>query len=200
MVSVKDLCFCYKNSRTGENEAPVLSGLSFDIPEGSAVAVMGASGSGKTTLTKLLLGLETPTAGRIEGLSGLRISVVFQEDRLLPWFSARRNIAAVLPADKKSAELTDELLRETELSEAADKPLSELSGGMKRRVSIARALAFGGDLLILDEPLKGLDEELKKRIVPRIRKRFRTILLITHDEAEAKLFGCGEIIRLDQAN
>lgn len=197
MISVKNISFAYKNSLTGEKEKPVFRGFSLDIPEGSAVCVMGASGSGKTTLTKLLLGLEQPDSGEITGLEGKRVSVVFQEDRLLPWYSARKNVAAVLPRGAESAALTDELLEDAELTEAADKPIRELSGGMQRRVSIARALAFGGDLIILDEPLKGLDEELKRRIVPRIKKRFQTILLITHSEDEAKLFGCENIIRLD---
>ena len=198
MISVKNLVFSYKNQ--DGTEKPVLNGLSFELPEHGAAAVMGVSGGGKTTLAKLLLGLEKPDGGEIAGLEGKRISVVFQEDRLLPWYSARRNIAAVLTGSRaENAALTDELLRETELTEAADKPLSELSGGMRRRVSIARALAFGGDLLILDEPLKGLDAELMRRIAPRIKKRFQTILLITHSEDEARLFGCERIIKLDQA-
>ena len=88
------------------------------------------------------------------------------------------------------------MLEDVELSGAADKPIRELSGGMQRRVAIARALAFGGDILLLDEPLKGLDEALQKRVVPRIKKRFPTLLLITHSEEEAKLFGCGRIITL----
>ena len=198
MISVKNISFAYKNSVTGEKEKPVFGGFSLDIPESSAVCVMGVSGSGKTTLTKLLLGLEQPDSGEITGLDGKRVSVVFQEDRLLPWYSARKNVAAVLPRGAESAALTDELLEDAELTEAADKPIRELSGGMQRRVSIARALAFGGDLIILDEPLKGLDEELKRRIVPRIKKRFKTILLITHSEDEAKLFGCETITRLDR--
>ena len=167
-----------------------------ELKQGEALAVMGESGSGKTTLVKLLLGLIEPESGSIEGLDGTRISVVFQEDRLLPWYSAKENIALVLHGmDKAEREKKAlELLSEMELSDSADKPIRELSGGMQRRVSIARALAFGGDIIILDEPLKGLDSELKKRIAGRIKAHFNTLLLITHDEDEAKLFGCERIV------
>ncbi len=198
MISIKNITFAYKNSKTGEKEAPVIRDFSLEIPEGSAVAVMGESGRGKTTLAKLLLGFIEPDSGSITGLEGKRISVVFQEDRLLPWYSARKNIAAVLKGEKaESAALTEKLLEEVELTAAADKPIRELSGGMQRRVAIARALAFGGDLLILDEPLKGLDEELKKRVAARIKARAKTILLITHSEEEAALFGAEQICRLN---
>lgn len=199
MVRLKNICFSYKSFEPGAHEPKlecVFGDFSMELREGEALAVMGESGSGKTTLVKLLLGLIEPDSGAIEGLEGKRISVVFQEDRLLPWYSAKENIALVLHGmDKAEREKKAlELLAETELSEAADKPIRELSGGMQRRVSIARALAFGGDIIILDEPLKGLDAELKKRIAARIKAHFDTILLITHDEDEAKLFGCERMI------
>lgn len=199
MVRLKNICFSYKSFETGTHEPKlecVFGDFSMELREGEALAVMGESGSGKTTLVKLLLGLIKPDSGSIEGIAGKRISVVFQEDRLLPWYSAKENIALVMgDNDKKERDKNAlELLSEMELTEAADKPIRELSGGMQRRVSIARALAFGGDIIILDEPLKGLDAELKKRIAARIKAHFNTILLITHDEDEAKLFGCGRII------
>lgn len=196
MISVKSISFAYKNA-SGESEKPILSGFSLDLPENTVTAVMGESGSGKTTLAKLLIGLEKPDSGEITGLDGLRVSAVFQEDRLLPWYSARKNIAAVLKGTKaENAALTDEILCEMELTASADKPIRELSGGMQRRVAIGRALAFGGDLLILDEPLKGLDPELQNRIVPRIKSRFSTILLITHSGEEARLFGAERTVRI----
>lgn len=199
MVRLKNICFSYKSFETGTHEPKlecVFGDFSMELREGEALAVMGESGSGKTTLVKLLLGLIEPDSGAIEGIAGKRISVVFQEDRLLPWYSAKENIALVMgDNDKKERDKNAlELLSEMELTEAADKPIRELSGGMQRRVSIARALAFGGDMLILDEPLKGLDAELKKRIAARVKAHFNTILLITHDEDEAALFGCNRII------
>ena len=196
MISVKNVSFAYK-SADGKAEKPILSCFSLELPDGSVTAVMGESGSGKTTLAKLLLGLIEPVSGEITGIEGKRISAVFQEDRLLPWYSARRNIAAVLKGTKtENAALTDAILEEMELSDSADKPIRELSGGMQRRVAIGRALAVGGDLLILDEPLKGLDPELQNRIVPRIKNRFSTILLITHSEDEARKFGAEKTVKL----
>ncbi len=199
MVRLKNICFSYKSFETGAHEPKlecVFGDFSMELKQGEALAVMGESGSGKTTLLKLLLGLVEPDSGSIEGLEDRRISVVFQEDRLLPWYSAKENIALVMgDNDKKERDKNAlELLSEMELTEAADKPIRELSGGMQRRVSIARALAFGGDIIILDEPLKGLDAELKKRIAARVKAHFNTILLITHDEDEAKLFGCERMI------
>lgn len=199
MVRLKNICFSYKSFETGAHEPKlecVFGDFSMELKQGEALAVMGESGSGKTTLVKLLLGLIEPDSGAIEGLDGKRVSVVFQEDRLLPWYSAKDNIALVMgDNDKKERDKNAlELLSEMELVEAADKHIRELSGGMQRRVSIARALAFGGDLIILDEPLKGLDAELKKRIADRIKAHFDTVLLITHDEDEAKLFGCDRTV------
>ena len=197
MLSVKDLTFAYRDPASGEKGRNIADGLSFSVAEGETAAVMGESGSGKTTLARLVLGLEKPDSGSIEAPE--RIAVVFQEDRLLPWFSARRNVAAALPRERaRDAALIDAVLADVELTDAADKPIRELSGGMQRRVAIARALAYGGELLILDEPLKGLDEELKRRIVPRIKARFSTILLITHSTDEAALFGADKLIRISR--
>lgn len=200
MVKLTNVCFSYRTCE-GSKEPKcerVLADFSMEIEEGEAVAVMGESGSGKTTLIRLLLGLLKPDGGAVERLEAKRISVVFQEDRLLPWYSARENVALVSgginkPDRDKRALM---LLSEMELTEAADKPIRELSGGMQRRVAIARALAFGGDIILLDEPLKGLDHDLKKRIAERIREHFSTILLITHDEEEAEMFNCKRICRL----
>lgn len=202
MVKLKNVRFSYRACGGGKEFEPecVLEDFSMQVDDGEAVAVMGDSGSGKTTLIKLLLGLLSPDSGSIEGLEGKRVSVVFQEDRLLPWYSAKENISLVLNDLHKGEreKRANALLREMELEAAANKPIRELSGGMQRRVSIARALAFGGDLILLDEPLKGLDAELKKRIAERIKAHFSSILLITHDEEEAELFGCRRICRLDK--
>lgn len=191
MISVNDISFSY-------GEKSVISHLSFKLDEGESIAVMGASGSGKTTLARLLLGLEKPTAGTITGLENLRVSAVFQEDRLLEWYTSLDNVAlAAAGATKRERdERAFELLTMLELADAAKKPIRELSGGMQRRVAIARALARGGGLIILDEPLKGLDAALKKRVAEIIRAAFKTILLITHDEEEVSMFECKTTVTL----
>lgn len=178
-----------------------------EIPDGGAIAVMGASGSGKTTLLRILLGLEKPNSGEILGLNNKRFAVVFQEDRLLQHRTARQNVEIPLigtQIEKTNVhKIAGTALRDVELNEFEDFSVRELSGGMCRRVALARAIAFarsglGRDAAILDEPLKGLDNAMKKRIVPRFIDAFATRVIITHDENEAELFGCGTIIRLNR--
>ena len=95
--------------------------------------------------------------------------MVFQENRLLPWFSALKNVAFVINGDEEKARRA---LSWLELSDAADKLPDELSGGMQRRVAVARALAYGGDVLLLDEPNAGLDESLAERMMSRILEQW----------------------------
>ncbi len=170
-------------------EKVVLSNFSTVLNEG-ITAINGASGAGKSTLLNILAGLVEPDSGRIDGLSGLRVSYVFQEERLLPWFSARRNIELVC-RDKKLATI---LLEEMEIADAADKNVRKLSGGMQRRVALARALSADYDLLLLDEPFKGLDERTKYRVMDVTKRRARGIIvLVTHDLYEAEYLGARQI-------
>ena len=158
-------------------------------------ALMGPSGAGKTTLLRILAGLDKPDAGRITGLTAARLSVVFQEDRLLDWLSPLENLRltspGLSPGDLRSA------LDRFGLADAADRPARELSGGMKRRVALLRALLYDSDVLLLDEPFNGLDDATR-RTVAREALRLtgqRTTLLITHDEEEAALLNAG-IVRM----
>ena len=178
-----------------------------EVRDCGAIAVMGASGSGKTTLLRILLGLEKPNSGEILGLNNKRFAVVFQEDRLLQHRTARQNVEIPLigtQIEKTNVhKIAGTALRDVELNGFEDFSVRELSGGMCRRVALARAIAFarsglGRDAAILDEPLKGLDNAMKKRIVPRFIDAFATRVIITHDENEAELFGCGTIIRLNR--
>ena len=116
--------------------------------------LMGPSGIGKTTLLLLLLGLVSPDSGEITGLPE-KVSVIFQEDRLCEDFSALSNVAMVLP--RGGEETASALLKALGLEEAMRQPVHTLSGGMKRRVAIARGLAADSPLLLMDEPFKGLD-------------------------------------------
>ena len=156
--------------------------------------VMGRSGCGKTTLLNILMGLLKADSGTISGVPKL-ISAVFQEDRLLEGFSPITNLRFVRPKASKGEIM--EHLDAVGLSEAALKPVSELSGGMRRRVAIARAVIAKYDLLILDEPFKGLDETTRETIVKYLKERTagKTVIMVTHDPDEVSLMG-GELINM----
>lgn len=178
MVTLDRVSFAY-------GDTPVVTDFSLTLPESGAVCLFGASGCGKTTLLRLIAGLEVPTAGRIQ-CDAQRMAMVFQEDRLAPWLTVRHNL--MLVTDDRTA--VEHALRAVSLERAAEQLPDALSGGMRRRVALARALAFGGDLLLLDEPFNGLDDALKVQIAAALRKRFADcpIVLVTHSPDEAKLF------------
>lgn len=160
----------------------VLEDISLILPEKGFCAITGRSGRGKTTLLYLIAGLYRPDRGSVHR-DGERISMVFQEDRLLPWETAAEN--AAIASDRETAA---ELLTELGLGAELDKYPKELSGGMNRRVSIARALAAKADVYIMDEPFKGLDVETRSAVFGIIRRRTENALLImvTHDPADAE--------------
>ncbi len=185
MIEIDSLSFSY-------GRTPVFRDFSLEIP-GPAAVLMGPSGCGKTTLLRLIAGLLKPDAGAIRGAEG-PASFLFQEDRLLPWFSAEENVAAVLPKGKRGE--AGRWLEKVELpGESFDALPSALSGGQQRRVAIARALAYGEGLLILDEPFKGLDAELTKRMIALILEQKRPLLVSTHSLEDARLLG-GAILTL----
>jgi len=169
----------------------VLHRIHLTLPEKGAAAIMAPSGYGKTTLLRVLAGLITPSSGKVSGLQEKKVSFLFQEDRLLPWLTAEKNVEIVSNAEKAR-----EWLKKMEISEIHQYP-REMSGGMQRRVALARAMAFGGDLLLLDEPFKGLDEALRERIASRIRDVFPLTVLSVHDGEEAALMGA-RIWRLEE--
>lgn len=165
----------------------VLQDFSLELPQRGVVCFFGASGCGKTTLLHTISGLVKPQSGAVLGIEDKKTAVVFQEDRLLPWVSARQNVALVCRGDEKSAE---KWLQKVGLPGEEDKKPAALSGGMKRRVAIARALAYGGDILILDEPFNGLDTNMERTVISHIREQYadKLVLFITHDSAEAAFF------------
>lgn len=191
-MEIRNVSFSY-------GEKPIITDLSFSLAPGRRIAVMGESGRGKTTLLRLLIGQLKPSKGEIVTEKGEKPAVVFQEDRLLPWFTALKNVQLV----SKTQQGCERFLEDMELSDSMNKLPKELSGGMQRRAAIARALAFGGSPLLLDEPFKGLDPDMRERIARKIlyhaandHAAEAAILLVTHDEREAELMKCEETIRL----
>ncbi len=160
----------------------VLRDLSFALPENGCAALTGPSGIGKTTALRLLAGLEKPLSGRITGLSGKRALMLFQEDRLLPWRTALQNVA--LPAD--SGFDCEKTLRALGIEDVAQYP-EQMSGGMRRRVALARALCQKMDILLLDEPFSGIDAPLRERIAPLVLTAAPLIVLATHDAGDIVL-------------
>ena len=188
-IVIKNLCKAYEGR-------PVLKDLSATLPAGRVTGLMASSGAGKTTLLRLLMGLEQPDAGTITGLEGLRLSVVFQEDRLCDDLSAVNNIRLVNPA--RSVQEVTHALDLVGLSGAYWQPARELSGGMRRRVAILRALLAEYDLLLLDEPFKGLDKTTKAVVMADTRQRIRgrTVLFVTHDASELDALGVSQTLSL----
>lgn len=173
----------------------VLRDLSFTAGPG-VTCVMAPSGGGKTTLLRILLGLETADSGTVTGAQGARWSAVFQEDRLLGGRTARENLHFVLGRDYEE-ERAAECLAALGLSDTEDKAAGDFSGGMKRRLALARALLAPADLLALDEPFTGLDAESRRRAVDCLRgyTAGKPVLLVTHDVRDAQELQ-GTILRL----
>ncbi len=176
-------------------EIQVLSDCGLRLAPGERIALMGPSGCGKTSLLRVLLGLQKPGRGSVR-LTAERIGVVFQEPRLLPWRTAAENVNLVLSDRPETLAEAEDWLNRLELKDAAGLYPPELSGGMQQRTAIARALAVRPELLVLDEPSRGLDPALRERVLRLIREDLpgRALLLATHSEEEAETLGC-EILR-----
>ncbi len=177
---------------------PVLEGECLSLKKGDSYCLMGPSGQGKTTFLRLLMGLEQPDAGRIAGSGRKRISAVFQEDRLCEYLSGIDNIRIAAGRDGLRCS-PKELLALFLEPEALERPVRELSGGMKRRVAIARALAVRSEVILMDEPFTGLDEETRLRVTEAIRANLdgRALLLVTHQAEDVRHLGA-KLIHLDE--
>ncbi len=186
MIELRDVTLHFGEKR-------VLDRFSLTLPETGVVCLSGPSGCGKTTLARILAHLETPECGTIEGLQAGETAMLFQEDRLLPWLSVMDNLTAVCPRETAA-----KLLNSVGLASEADAKPSDLSGGMRRRVALARALALDSRVLILDEPFNGVDEATKSALYPLIRKHAKSklVLLITHHSEEIEALA-DRVLRLD---
>ncbi|MCI6255901.1 MAG: ATP-binding cassette domain-containing protein [Clostridiales bacterium] len=184
MIKGKDLTVCY-------GEKKVLDGFSFAWPEEGITALSGPSGCGKTTLLRLLAGLQRPERG--EAVLPGRATLLFQEDRLLPWRTAEQHIADVLPRERRGEAV--DWLALAELEEERDAYPAALSGGMRRRLALARALACGGAVYLLDEPFTGVDAGRAERILGRVRKLGVPVILSSHESGVVAL--ADRVIRLE---
>lgn len=180
----------FRNVHFSYGDKCIWEGLDVIFPEGQIAVLMAPSGRGKTTLLFLVAGLVQPRAGTIVYPGEhMRCSMVFQDVRLVAGLSVQQNIRLVNP--QISTEQLSDCLREMCLAGYEKKKVSHLSGGEKQRVAIARALLAEYDLLLLDEPFTGLDDEVKERVIEVIKTRSqgKTVLLVTHDRQEATLIG-----------
>ena len=175
-------------------DASVLEDCSLRVAAGSRIALMGPSGCGKTTLINAIAGLAAPDSGSIQ-VNG-RVSYVFQEPALFPWLTAEENVNVVLSDKPDTLPQARRWLEEAGLADSLNKYPHQLSGGQKQRVAICRALAFGGDILLLDEPLKGLDPDTREQVANLILNTWKdkTLLLVTHDQWEAQTL-CDTVLR-----
>lgn len=178
-IRVENLTKAYGNELIYHN-----FGISF--PENKITGIMGPSGSGKTTLLNLLAGVIAPDSGRIEGVEDGKISYIFQEDRLLPWRTVKENLSFVLNKEEESAVMP--VLEMVGLAEYADYYPKALSGGMRQRVSIARAFCYPSTLLLMDEPFSSLDFELKDRLTEDFKRLWqrdpKTVIYVSHNRDE----------------
>ncbi len=185
MIRVRDLSLSF-------GDKAVLEHFSLDIPLDGLTALTGPSGCGKTTLLRMLAGLETPQSGAVTGLDPKRTAFLFQENRLLPWRTAAQHITDVLPRERRGE--AAKWLAFAELTGEEDRLPGQLSGGMARRLALARCAALGGDALLLDEPFTGVDQERRGRILDRLQALGTPVLLASHEPDV--LARCGHVIEL----
>ncbi len=172
MISVSHLTLSYGEKR-------VLEDFSLTLPERGVTVLSGPSGCGKTTLLRCLAGLERPRSGRIQAPPPRETSLLFQEDRLFPWRTVEQHLMDVLP-QSRWAEVPRWLALAGLTGEEGSLPAS-LSGGMRRRLALVRALALGGRLYLLDEPFTGVDPARVRRLMEALRTLDAPVLLSSHE-------------------
>ncbi|MDY5480570.1 MAG: ATP-binding cassette domain-containing protein [Peptostreptococcus porci] len=182
MIIFKDISKSYGNKI-------VLKNFNIDIREGQTTFMFGKSGSGKTTFSKIVLGLEKIDAGEITGLDGKKISVVFQEDRLMENMTIGSNFKMTVDSHINRKQIVEKM-EKIGLFQPLETKISELSGGMKRRISILRAFLIEFDLIVMDEPFRGLDEETKEKVMNFVIQNIKgkTAIIITHNKDEVEYF------------
>ena len=185
MIRVDNVSKSYGDKR-------VLSNMSCEFEDGKIYCIMGESGVGKTTLIRLIMGLEKPDEGYIS--SSKQFAAAFQEDRLLEDRDAVDNVMFVLKnGGSKSREQTEQYFSELLPEDRLHIRVDSLSGGMRRRVAVARAMLSDRNTIILDEPFNGLDDETKKTVINFIKKwqNNRTVIVVTHSYTDSEMLGAG---------
>ena len=171
----------------------VIDKIDLSIPENKITVILGRSGCGKTTLLRLVAGLENFEQGEIIGVESKRKAYVFQEDRLMPWLDVKSNITFGIHKNEIDNIRINEIIETVGLEKFYNAYPSQLSGGMKQRVSIARAFAYNPDFIMMDEPFSALDyftrEQMQNELL-RIHERLKcSILFVTHSIDEALILG-----------
>ncbi len=190
ILSIKDLRKIY---HTKQNEILAVDNFSFNLKEGEFVAIVGPSGCGKSTILSILCGLDEPSSGTIEADKNLKFGYMLQGDNLFEWQTIFKNCLLGLEINKEvtkeSKEYVKKLLKTYGLEEFMDAYPSNLSGGMRQRVSLIRTLATKPDLLFLDEPFSALDYQsrlaVSDDVYKIIKKEKKSAIMVTHDISEA---------------
>ncbi len=188
MIQLQNVSLTYPNGKTVKT---VFDDLSLEIPSGKTTVIMGPSGCGKTTLLRLMSGLISPASGNVT-CETKDISYLFQDTALLPWLTAAENVNLVLSDTAKTLPTAKEWLARVGLADEADTYPASLSGGMRQRVALARALSTDAELLLLDEPFRGLDEQLHTGMRDLIHgcRQGKTTVIVTHDAQDAAIGDC----------
>jgi len=191
-----------RNIHKSFGQLKVMEDFSIDFEEGQVTCLLGPSGCGKSTILKMLSRLDTKYTGTVVGLDNKKLSYVFQESRLVPWLTVEENLSYVLEGKLPEDILKERIeffLNKVELTAFRKAYPNTLSGGMKQRVSLARAFSMPHDILLMDEPFQGLDDELKDQLMTLLEELIcldkKTVIMVTHDLQEASRLG-DKIIRL----
>lgn len=184
MIKIEDITVRF-------GDKTVLDHFTLELPEDGITALSGPSGCGKTTLFRVLAGLQPVEGGTVTVPP--QVGILFQEDRLLPWRTVKQHISDILPKSRR--EEIPRWLALAELEGEEESFPAALSGGMGRRLALARCLACGGNLLLLDEPFTGVDAARAGRILERIRALGVPVLLSSHQEAVVSR--CSRVIYVD---
>ncbi len=186
MIELNNINFSYGNKQ-------IINNFSLKVNKNERICLYGESGCGKTTVLKIISGLLKPQSGSVNLPN--KVSYVFQEDRLIPNLSVLKNLTLFLPKDKK--ELAEELIKQVGLAEFINKKPDELSGGMKRRLAIIRAIAFDGDALLLDEPFNCLDIDNKILMSDLIKKAFtdknKPVIMVSHVDEDIEILNAKKV-------